>query len=865
MKKFTQISKKLILVALGILYSLNLLQAQRNDFFYAKYDGKGKVYFQWFFDNSKDVIESFIIYKAEGAYKEFDDKTFFQFQKLSLKDVKEEKNGLYNYIADDKLEYDEYSFALFIYLKDGSVVKSLPFIVFNNFEPPQKGIYFASEPVRVAFLNKEYKYEAKAVTYPDENQEVLYKLMKGPEGMKIDNSTGIITWKPTKKYNNILFVSIAAYIKSNTKLIAYQDFEIYIYNCENPIVLSGKITDKNDEPVDFGYVSIFPTAAPNSNKPTDPRQYGSEVINGEFKIEADADSYFMIFYDMMGRTFIYKNAKQIELADKIVLNCGENQEINWKIESLSSNYFAVSGKVWDEQGNPVPYFPVIFESVPDGEVNIPENYFVLSAMTDENGYYEIKLPEDYKFVAYIHLDKARVMKNMPMVMFYNQTFKREEATIIISNKDYTGIDFKFMKNPDFKFFVVKGKVTDKANQPIPGALVSFEGFNDKTNKEGYYNYYDAVYTDKSGEYRIELPDMFKYIAYAINFNGIDKNSDYRALFYKQTYKREKATILTLDKDLSGIDFLFAESNVPPTYQSAIVGKVLNYEGTPIQYAFVEAIRLDNDDIDYTEKSHFAYTDANGYYAFKGLKEGKYVVFASTQKSTEFSCGYYVAKGDATINFDDATRIELDGKNIVENIVIQLPKFEIKQGGGIIKGEIYNQRNFDEANKSANAISSAKIYLKENKNALVNFNESNANGSFVITGVPSGEYTFTIEKAGFQKFERTITVDESNLTDLGLIMLVPEIGTSVEDPLQISSIIYPNPATSDMVFEFSSINRIDNIAIINQDGKLIRNELINLLAGQNSVKINVSNLSNGKYFILVADGNKNYAIPFIVNR
>lgn len=864
MKKLSQFSTKLVIVLLGVLFSLNLVQAQRNDFFYAKYDGQGQVYFQWFFDNSKDVVESFKIYKAEGAYKEFQDNTFFEFRKLSLKEVKADKNSTFYYETQDKLKAEEYSYVLFIFLKDGSVVKSLPFIVFNNFEPPQKGIYFASEPVRFAFLNKEYKYEAKAVTFPEENLELVYKLMKGPEGMKIDNNTGVITWTPTKKYNN-LFVSIAAYVKNNSKMVAYQDFDIYIYNCENPIILSGKITDKNDKPVEYGYINIFPTNSPNSNKPMDPRQYGSEVIGGEYKIEADAESYFMIFYDVMGRAFIYKNAKNVENADKIVLKCGENQEINWKIESLSNNYYSVSGKVLDENGNPVPYFPVIFESVPNGEVNVPENYFAFNTMTDENGYYEAKLPEDYKFIAYVHLDKAVGMKNMPMILFYNQTFKREEATIITADRDYTGIDFKFMKNPDFKFFVVKGKVTDIDNKPIPEAMVSFEGFNDKTNKDGYYHYYEAVYTDKNGEYKIELPDMFKYVAYAINMNGIDKSRDYRALFYKQTYLREKATIITVDKDLSGIDFKFDGSNVPPTYQSAIVGKVLNYEGNPIQYAFVEAIRLDNDDIDYAEKSHFAYTDVNGFYAFKGLKEGKYVVFASTQKSTEFSCGYYVANADATISFDDATRIELDGKNIVENIVIQLPKFEIKQGGGIIKGEIYNERNFDEANKSANAISSAKLYLKENKNALVNFNESNANGSFVITGVPTGEFTFTIEKAGFQKFERTITVDEKNITDLGLIMLIPNMGASVEDPSQINSLVYPNPTSSELLFQFTSVNNINSITIINQDGKFIRNESVNLTAGYNNLKLNVSTLSSGKYFILIEDGNKNYAIPFIVNK
>lgn len=846
-----------------LISGMNFTMAQRNNFFYAKYDGQGKVYFQWFFDNSKDVIESFVIYKAEGAYKEFVNDAFSIFRKLSINEVKYDKNAGFNYVTEDKLEKQEYSYALIINLKDGGIVQSAPFIVFNNFEPPQKGIFFESEPVRIAFLNKEYKYQAKAKTFPDNNLEIVYKLMKGPDGMKIDYKTGLITWTPTKKMNNV-FVSIAAYVVNNSKMIAYQDYEIYVFNCEKPVIVTGTITDKNDILVQHGYVSLVPNDPANSNKPIEPNHYGSEVINGKYRIEADAGNYFLLFYDEMGRSFIYNNANKIENATKINLQCGENKEIDWKIKNLSNIFYSITGKVKDEIGKGVPYFPVFFESVPIGEVNIPENYFSITTMTDENGNYEVKLPENYTFIAFIQMDKANAMKNMPMQLFYNQTFKREEATKLFIDKNYTGIDFQFMKNPDFKFRLVTGMVMDRDNKPIPGAIVNFEGFNDKPNKDGYYKYFDAIKTDHNGIYKIELPDMFKYIAYAINTNTTDKNTDYRALFYKQTYNREKATILTLDKDLKGIDFKFDASNTSPVYQSAITGKVFNYEGTPIQYAFVEAIRLENDEIDYSEKSYFAYTDASGYYAFKGLKAGKYVVFASTQRTMEFSCGYYVAGGVATLNLENATKIELDGKNIVENIDINLPKFEIKQGGGIIKGEIYNQRNFDEANKSANAIPAAKIYLKEQNNALITFEESYSNGSFVITGVPSGEFTFTIEKPGFEKYEKLITVDESNITDLGMIMLTPLAVNSIETPTSIISNLFPNPATNELTIQFNSHKSIKRIRIIDQQGKIVQNEALNLFVGDNFVKVYFAKLLNGKYFVEISDGERNYAIPFIVN-
>lgn len=848
----------------GLILLSNSAFSQRNDFFYAKYDGQGKVYFQWYFDNSKNIAQTFVIYKAEGAYKEFDDKVFKIFKKLDINQVQQDKNQVFNYQAEDKLTEPEYSYALHIYLKDGNVVKSLPFIVFNNFGPPKVGIMFISEPVRTAVMNKDYRYKVEAKSYPEEGIPIMFKLVKFPEGMKIDNLTGEISWVPKNNIKNA-YVSVAAYYKDNPKIIAYHDFDIYVFTCETPITVKGKITDKNDLLVDFGYVVLIPTNYIGTPKPNENMQFGSEVINGEYTIKADAGVYFMAFYDNMGKMHIYKNTFRWDYATKLQLNCGEDKTIDWKIETLSNKYYSAKGKVTDENDKPVPYFPVVFETVSKNEVEIPENLFTIVAMTDEYGKYDIKLPEGYDFIAYIKLDKPIGIKNIPSILYYNQTFIREKATIIKSDKDNIGIDFKFMKNPDFIFRRVSGVVLDKDNRPIPGALVAFDGFNDKTNENKYYYYYDQVITDKNGKYVIELPDMFKYIAYAININEVDKNRDSRALYYKQTYNREKATVLILKDDLFGIDFKFDATNVTPIYQSAITGKVVNSENIPIQFAFVEAIRLDNDEIDYKEKSHFAYTDANGFFAFKGLRDGKYIIFASTQKSTEFSCGYYVANSVATIDIDQATRIALDGKNIVENILIQLPKFEIKQGGGIIRGEIYNERNYDEMNKANSAIAAAKLYLKENQNAIVNFNESNANGSFVITGVPSGKYTFTIEKPGFQKYEQIVEVDETNITDLGIIKLIPLGTTNVSNFEYSFAQAYPNPANNEITINFPNPVEPHSLFIINNEGKIVNTTNLNPSVIDNTIKLNVSTLTNGKYYLIINNNNSIQYIPIIINR
>lgn len=849
----------IILISTFFTGALNLSAQGKNDDFYTKYDPQESIiYFVWFGNGNQNVTQQFTIWHAEGLYKEFDANTFTEFAKTNSSDTKP-TNGQYVYKMDYKLDLNiEHSFCLQISEPNGNSRYSNVFILNKIEVEPSQKIAFTIFPDDKAVLNKPYSSKIEAQYTDDPTKTINYELKSGPDGLTIDKSSGEINWTPNStKYNQVW---IRAYLSENPKIFADYYYQIRVRTCEKPVIISGLITNKFDEPVSSGYLVLY-SNTPNGEKPEE--KMGVEVKDGIYSIEVDEGVYYMIFYDQMGRYFVYENATNNEGMKPITVECGKNLTIDWKITNYSDRMFQVSGKVLDKEGNPVPNWTVFFQSkMEEGE---KEGFYNFNAITDNEGNYSIKLPDGTSYYAFTFTQNSNFNRYNFNTLYYNQTFDVTKATKLVLTGDLSNIDFKFIDNPDIKFYTVKGKVLDENNTPLEGVMVSFEGFNEKENKNNYYKYYDQVFSDAQGNYEIKLPSMFKYIGYAVN-SAITNNSKekWMPLFYDQTYNREEAKIITLTEDLSGINFTFKSTNT--VYNNFIKGTVTDTANSPISFAFVEAVNIEEEQhFDKAHHFHYGFTDDNGNFTIKGLEPGKYVIFASTQHSNEFLCGYYVENTIASIQYDEATRLEVNETSNIEGINIILPKFTTKNGGGIIKGQIYNNNNYSESNKANSAVVSAKIYLKENVNSLASFQESNADGSFVISNLSTGTYTFVVDKTGFQKYEKVVEVTDSNPVDLGLILLVPIGGNSVNDNSLSSSQLYPNPTKSEVNLSFVSASNTVLINFYDMAGNIVKTINTPVTIGNNTLLINLDALTSGKYIATVNDGKQIVSIPVILQK
>ncbi len=104
----------------------------------------------------------------------------------------------------------------------------------------------------------------------------------------------------------------------------------------------------------------------------------------------------------------------------------------------------------------------------------------------------------------------------------------------------------------------------------------------------------------------------------------------------------------------------------------------------------------------------------------------------------------------------------------------------------------------------------------------------------------------------------------------LEMDTTELGNTSTNISEISSLnnisLYPNPATnSTNVNLYSLESKNTTLRLKNIMGKIVSEVNINLLSGNNNIKLNLSNLKNGIYFINSESMNDTNSIKLIISK
>ncbi|MCX7725376.1 MAG: putative Ig domain-containing protein [Chitinispirillaceae bacterium] len=77
-------------------------------------------------------------------------------------------------------------------------------LITTHNDPPR----FVSTPKTTVLLGETYEYQLRAID--PENNTITFKLIKGPEGMKINETSGLLTWKPSLLPNDSVEVKVCA-------------------------------------------------------------------------------------------------------------------------------------------------------------------------------------------------------------------------------------------------------------------------------------------------------------------------------------------------------------------------------------------------------------------------------------------------------------------------------------------------------------------------------------------------------------------------------------------------------------------------------------------------------------------------------
>jgi VCBS repeat-containing protein len=99
-----------------------------------------------------------------------------------------------------------------------------------------------SKPVETARVWSNYKYSVVARD-PDPGDKLIYSLTKKPEGMTINEATGLIEWKPTRSDAGAHDVTVRVADNYKTRGVDTQSFTITVTSLDSPLENTLTVTD----------------------------------------------------------------------------------------------------------------------------------------------------------------------------------------------------------------------------------------------------------------------------------------------------------------------------------------------------------------------------------------------------------------------------------------------------------------------------------------------------------------------------------------------------------------------------------------------------------------------------------------------
>ena len=592
----------------------------------------------------------------------------------------------------------------------------------------QYKIEITSEPPKSAKIGDEISYQ---VTYTTdlENPEPLYTLYTNAEGAKIDEATGLMTWKPEKNGN--YYFTVYVNLKNKNCQPGTQEFNISVRECEVGATVSGKVTNIKDEPVKFGMATLYSAIS------DDPKLGGislqAEIKNGEYKFEnVDKGKYYLYFDGgfggrkgekdslpmYMGQW--YDNANNPEDAKILEINCADVITANAILKE-----------------NPYNKFKINIVSTPTETIKLGETWtYEVKAETD------IENPE-FVYTLYSPIEGPAIDPATGVVTWTPTANGTYQFQIGVYTKEY-GPDFSAYQN-----FILKVNECDVAakinitvknqkGESIPNTLVYvMQATDNPMEKYGYNVVWYGFVID--GQATIEGLDKGKYYVYAQAFNNDStyEVANYYPWWYDAKYDYEQADILELNcGDTKEITAILEKIPEPTLY--TVSGTVLDkttQEGIKDVYVGFMGTEMNTNVTQYYE----TYTNEHGKYSVELPDNFTYIAYAglfSFDKENVSILTYIPQFFDGVTDFSEATTIALtsDREDINFNLS-KLTQYENSLTGTLVgEDEELIQKGFVVA------------YLVECENPEEEFMlytgtscQVNAEGQFKVENLIPGKY------------------------------------------------------------------------------------------------------------------------------
>ena len=403
--------------------------------------------------------------------------------------------------------------------------------------------------------------------------------------------------------------------------------------------ISGTVTDAGGAGVKGVTVTAYDSDSGEFGAQTTTKKNGSYTLK-----KLDAADYTVEFMDNTDQplyaTEYYDDQTAFEDADPVTVGAGQTVS---GVDAALARFGTISGRVTDEQGNPIGgiFIDVLrvtddgppFES-PGGTVTAPDGTYRFPFVP----------PGDSYVVGFNDLDGTYVNE------YYDDELSIFDAELITVTAGgvTSGIDAELALGGH-----LAGTVTDSEGNGLGGIEIQLAR---EVGPDQWFGFGEefGYHTDDDGTYRIDgLPAG----TWRVDF--VDREGSYLSEYYDDVVDFEQATDIEIaagDEPTSGIDAELADA-------ARVTGTVTDEAGHPLEGIFVALRALEDGNWSYFGEAE---TAADGSYALDGLRPGtNYRV--SFESQGEWATEYW----DDSVTIDDATPVVLTNGQTLAHVDAEL--------------------------------------------------------------------------------------------------------------------------------------------------------------------------------------------------
>lgn len=255
----------------------------------------------------------------------------------------------------------------------------------------------------------------------------------------------------------------------------------------------------------------------------------------------------------------------------------------------------------------------------------------------------------------------------------------------------------------------------------------------------------------------------------------------------------------------------------------------------------------------TYVNNWLINDSIHFFQFNEVPEGHYILKAELLPTSvyyeQFAPTYY----QEALTWNGATIIELGNPQNPYNFGLKHIN-GCTTGNGNINGTVTQG---GKVNSGGTPVENVEVLLLDAQNNAIAYSITDASGHFEFTGIAYGTYTIWPEIAGLTTNPALISLDANtpaanlpfNITSTAIVYGINDI---LPESINQVGEIFPNPlVTNNAKILISATKDLTlDLNVYNQMGQKINTTQASILKGKNLVNIDIENLTNGNYLLVI---------------